>query len=161
MTARTSPIASAVPGRIRVRHPRLRRTDRFQEALSRLETLDAFRVTESNPAVGSVLLSYDPDAVTPDDARAQVAALLSPVLDPAETPPQETPPQDAPAAGGKPAAPELKWRINRAAKIGMMGSMAATLAALGVGKRAHAGFGTLFVAFMLVHMTVQRKRLFQ
>ncbi|TWA61787.1 hypothetical protein FBZ84_11241 [Azospirillum baldaniorum] len=159
MTGRTSPIASAVPGRIRVRHPLLRRADRFQEALGRLETLDAVRVTESNPAVGSVLLSYDPAVLTPDDARSQVEALLSAVLHPAEAPP----PPDAPTsvAESKPAAPELKWRINRAAKIGMMGSMAATLAALGVGKRVHAGFGTLFVAFMLVHMTVQRKRLFQ
>ncbi|TWA85701.1 hypothetical protein FBZ83_103293 [Azospirillum brasilense] len=159
MTGRTSPIASAVPGRIRVRHPLLRRTDRFQEALGRLESLDAVRVTESNPAVGSVLLSYDPAVLTPDDARSRVEALLSAVLHPAEA----VPPPDAPApvADSKPAAPELKWRINRAAKIGMMGSMAATLAALGVGKRVHAGFGTLFVAFMLVHMTVQRKRLFQ
>lgn len=159
MTGRTSPIASAVPGRIRVRHPLLRRMDRFQEALGHLEALDAVRVTESNPAVGSVLLSYDPAAVTPEDARSQVEALLSAVLHPAEAPP--VPDDPAPAAEIKPAAPELKWRINRAAKIGMMGSMAATLAALGVGKRVHAGFGTLFVAFMLVHMTVQRKRLFQ
>ncbi|OYD81200.1 hypothetical protein [Azospirillum brasilense] len=159
MTGRISPIASAVPGRIRVRHPSLRRTDRFQEALGRLEASDAVRVSESNPAVGSFLLTYDPAAVTPEDARSQVEALLSAALHPAEAPP----PSDAPApvAEGKPAAPELKWRINRAAKIGMMGSMAATLAALGVGKRVHAGFGTLFVAFMLVHMTVQRKRLFQ
>ena len=159
MTGRTSPIASEVPGRIRVRHPLLRRTDRFQEALGRLEALDAVRVTESNPAVGSVLLSYDPAAVTPEDARSQVEALLSAVLHPAEAAP--SPDAPAPVADSKPAAPELKWRINRAAKIGMMGSMAATLAALGVGKRVHAGFGTLFVAFMLVHMTVQRKRLFQ
>ncbi|MFC5357445.1 hypothetical protein [Azospirillum himalayense] len=159
MTGRTSPIASAVPGRIRVRHPLLRRTDRFQEALGRLETLDAVRVTGSNPAVGSVLLSYDPAVVTPDDARSQVEALLSAVLHPAEAPPSAEAP--APVVESKPATPELKWRINRAAKIGMMGSMAATLAALGVGKRVHAGFGTLFVAFMLVHMTVQRKRLFQ
>ena len=159
MTGRTSPIASAVPGRIRVRHPLLRGNDRFQEALGRLEALDTIRVTESNPAVGSFLLSYDPAGMTPDDARSRVEALLSAVLHPAEAPPPSDTP--APAAEGKPAAPELKWRINRAAKIGMMGSMAATLAALGVGKRVHAGFGTLFVAFMVVHMTVQRKRLFQ
>lgn len=161
MTGRTSPIASAVPGRIRVRHPLLRRTDRFQEALARLEALNAIRVSGSNPAVGSVLLSYDPAAVTPEVARSQVEALLSAVLHPAEAPPVPDDPTPVPVAEGKPAAPELKWRINRAAKIGMMGSMAATLAALGVGKRVHAGFGTLFVAFMLVHMTVQRKRLFQ
>lgn len=159
MTGRTSPIASAVPGRIRVRHPLLRRTDRFQEALGRLEALDAVRVTESNPAVGSFLLSYDSAAVAPDEARSQVETLLTAVLYPAEAPPQ--PDEPASVAESKPAAPELKWRINRAAKIGMVGSMAATLAALGVGKRVHAGFGTLFVAFMLVHMTVQRKRLFQ
>ncbi|CAO3453709.1 hypothetical protein [Azospirillum argentinense] len=159
MTGRTSPIASAVPGRIRVRHPLLRRTDRFQEALAGLEALDAIRVSGSNPAVGSVLLSYDPAAVTPDDARSQVEALLSAVLHPAAASP--VPDDPVSAAEVKPAAPERKWRINRAAKIGMMGSMAATLAALGVGKRVHAGFGTLFVAFMLVHMTVQRKRLFQ
>lgn len=159
MTGRTSPIASAVPGRIRVRHPLLRRNDRYREALSRLEALDAVRVAESNPAVGSVLLTYDPAVLAADDAWSQIEALLSAVLHPAETaPPQEA---SVSAVAGKPAAPERKWRINRAAKIGMMGSMAATLAALGVGKRVHAGFGTLFVAFMLVHMTVQRKRLFQ
>ncbi|NUB23291.1 hypothetical protein GBZ26_29785, partial [Azospirillum formosense] len=87
MTGRTSPIASAVPGRIRVRHPLLRRADRFQEALGRLEALDTIRVAENNPAVGSVLLTYDPSVLTPDDARSQVEILLSAVLHPAEAPP--------------------------------------------------------------------------
>jgi hypothetical protein len=159
MTERTSPVASAVPGRIRLRHPLLRRHDRLRDAAARLTALDGVHVAESNPAVGSLLVLYDPAALVPATVEANVTAALESVLHPDEAPADRSEAGPAPPRGGD--GPDLKRRINRAAKIGMMGSMATTLAALAVGKRLHAGAGTLFVALMLVHMTVQRRRLFQ
>ncbi|NYZ13655.1 hypothetical protein HL658_13965 [Azospirillum sp. RWY-5-1] len=159
MTGRSSPIASALPGRIRLRHPLLRQPDRLRDAAARLAQLEGLRVAESNPAVGSLLVLYDPAALDPATVEAAVTAALEPVLHPGDAPAADPEAGPPPAHGRE--VPDLKRRINRAAKIGMMGSMAATLAALAVGKRLHAGAGTLFVALMLVHMTVQRKRLFQ
>ncbi|PWC44238.1 HMA2 domain-containing protein [Azospirillum sp. TSO22-1] len=149
MSAHTSAIVSAVPGRIRLRHPTLRRSDHHRDVADRLAAVDGLRVAESNPAVGSLLVLYDPAALDPAEAEARVAAVAG--LDPGA----------APAATPASAMRPMASRINRAAKIGMLGSMAATLAALTVGRRAHAGAGMLFVALMLVHIVNHRRRLFQ
>lgn len=153
MSARTSAIVSAVPGRIRLRHPTLRRPDRHREVADRLVAVDGLRVAEGNPAVGSLLVLYDPAALDPAEAEARVVAVA--------VPDSASAPAAAPAPAARPMAQPVASRINRAAKIGMLGSMAATLAALTVGKRLHAGAGTLFVALMLVHIVNHRRRLFQ
>ncbi|NUB17475.1 hypothetical protein GAY28_37680, partial [Azospirillum brasilense] len=88
MTGRTSPIASAVPGRIRVRHPLLRRTDRVQEAPGRLGAVDAVPVTESKPAVGTGHFSADPDPGWPASARSPVGGRRSRVFPPPVRPPR-------------------------------------------------------------------------
>lgn len=157
MSGRISPIASALPGRIRLRHPGFRRSGHHQALASRLAALDGLRVAEGNPAVGSLLLLYDPAVVPPATAEAWVLGAALEVLGIAEPAPAAP---SAPASSAKAAAP-LKWPVNRVAKIGMMGSMALSLAALGTSKRLHAGAGALFVALALVHTTVHRKRLVQ
>lgn len=159
MSGRSSPIASAVPGRVRVRHPLLRRAGRVHAVAARLEAIPGVRVAAVDPVVGSLLALYDPDACDPGDAERRIAAAAVAVLDPGPGP------EDAPEPGAGPGVEPsgrgrgIKRRINRAAKIGMMGSMALSLGALGVGKRLHAGAGAVFVALMLTHMAVHRKRL--
>lgn len=155
MTGRTSPIVSALPGRIRLRHPALRSPSRHRELMDRLTALDGLRVAENNSAVGSLLVLYDPTRVERMAAEAQVTAAAAAVLELGDAAP---PPPDAER---KAAALLPKWPINRVAKIGMLGSLAVSLAALGTGKRLHAGAGALFVALMLIHMAGHRKRLFQ
>lgn len=174
MTGPATPIVSALPGRLRLRHPLLRRPSRNRELADRIAALDGLRVAESSLAAGSLLVLYDPArvgrAAAEAHAAASAAAVLGTVAPPPQSPPEsapgdETAPSPAPAAAPAPAGgaggQALSRRVNRAAKIGMMGSMIATIAALGVGKRLHAGAGVVFVALMLVHMTIQRKRLFQ
>ncbi len=158
MTGSVTPIVSALPGRIRLRHPLLRQPARNRDLADRLAALDGLRVADSSTTAGSLLILYDPARTARGTVEAQVAAAAADVLNIAPPPAAPSPPSgNAKAAAGQTATRTL----NRVAKIGMMGSMAATLAALGMGKRLHAGAGAVFVALMLVHMTIQRKRLFQ
>ncbi|HYG85239.1 MAG TPA: hypothetical protein VD978_03190 [Azospirillum sp.] len=154
MSGRSTPIVSALPGRIRLRHPSLRQRSRSQELTARLAALDGLRIAESNPAVGSLLVLYDPACVERTAIEARVAAAASAVLDNGDAAPVNREEEGETALS-------LKRQLNRAAKIGMLGSMAVSLAALGTGKRLHAGAGALFVALMLIHTTVHRKRIFQ
>lgn len=165
MTGSVTPIASALPGRIRLRHPLLRQPARNRDLADRIAALDGLRVADSSTTAGSLLILYDPARTARTAAEAQVAAAAAAVLNIAPSPSAATPPSPAappsPPANGRAVGQTATRALNRAAKIGMMGSMVATLAALGVGKRLHAGAGAVFVAMMLVHMTIQRKRLFQ
>lgn len=158
MTGSVTPIVSALPGRIRLRHPLLRQPGRNRDLADRIAALNGLRVADSSTTAGSLLILYDPARTARTAAEALVAAAAADALN--ITPPPAAP--SPPPGTGRVAAGQTATRaLNRAAKIGMMGSMAATLAALGVGKRLHAGAGAVFVALMLVHMTIQRKRLFQ
>lgn len=160
MTGSVTPIVSALPGRIRLRHPLLRQPARNRDLADRLAALDGLRVADSSTTAGSLLILYDPARTARGTVEAQVAAAAADVLNIAP-PPAAAAPSPPPGTGRAAAGQTATRTLNRVAKIGMMGSMAATLAALGVGKRLHAGAGAVFVALMLVHMTIQRKRLFQ
>lgn len=66
----TSPISleHAVPGRVRVKVPRVRSDARFaQELRQRFATIDGVRRIEINPITGSVILHYDDDQMAPID----------------------------------------------------------------------------------------------
>lgn len=161
MTGSGTPLVSALPGRMRLRHPLLRRPGHNRDLAERLAALDGLRVAESSTTAGSLLVLYDPACVDRAVAEAHATASAAAVLGTTHAAPEPAEsPAPAPQTGGQ-GGQSLTRRVNRAAKIGMMGSMAATLAALGVGKRVHAGAGAAFVAMMLVHMAIQRKRLFQ
>lgn len=133
-------LVSVLPGRIRVRHPALREDERYRALSGRLAALATLT---GDPAVGSLLLTYDPSRIAPawmeERVRAEVAAVLP-----------------APASGGDPArrGRPLKRSVNRAAKIGAVAAMAVSLAALGSSRRLHAQAGLVAVALTLVHMAV-------
>lgn len=136
-------IVSRLPGRLRLRAREWRHAG-CNEALCR-EFLgwDGMLSAEGNANTGGILLRYDIGQVDPATMEARVAGRLS-----------ET---RLPAADADPD--ETLWRMNRYAKWGMLGSLTGTLVALAVGKRAHAAFGALHLAFLLVHLANHRNRL--
>lgn len=155
MTDKTA-FVSVLPGRIRLRHPLLRDAGRHRDLTTRLQALAQ---VEGNPAIGSLLLYFDPtDTGTETRIRAEVAAVL-----PIDPPPPSTA-RSSPHRGKRIALPQphkAKWQINRVAKIGAVASMAVSLAALGTSRKLHAQAGALFVVMMLTHMATHWRRTFK
>lgn len=144
-------IASHVAGRLRLRHPELRRTGRNAELAALLGGWEGVTGAEGKPACGSIVLRYDPARLLPAEAEARISALF-PVAK-AEV-----------VVAGEADSPEdglSLWSFNRPAKIGMLTALAGTLVALSVGKQLHAVFGALHVAFLLVHLANHRKKILQ
>lgn len=138
-------IVSALPGRLRLRHADWRDPSRHQAVAERLAGMGT---VSGNPAIGSLLLRYDP-------ARTgEVAAILAEILPPAPEP-------RAPARRAPGRRPIGKRDLNRAAKIGAMLSLALSLAALPGNRRLHAQAGAVFVALTLVHMAVHWRQTFR
>ncbi|MCW2286420.1 hypothetical protein M2323_004215 [Rhodoblastus acidophilus] len=151
-----NPFASALPGRIRLRHPALRNRDIHARVL---DSLREFADIESNPAVGSMLLRFDPtDAELEARIRAEVAALLGPAeASPAEPGSETAATAPPPAPHGSRRRRRAKWELNRAAKIGAVASMALSLAALKSSRKLHAQAGVLSLALTLIHIVVHRR----
>ncbi|MCR6629148.1 MAG: hypothetical protein NVV74_03320 [Magnetospirillum sp.] len=145
-----SPIASRLPGRLRLRHPALRRSPANRHLCDELGGWDGVTSAEGNPATGGVLLRYDPVQVEPAAMEARVETRLAELFD--------APPAKAAAPGG--AGLDMR-RLNRAAKVGMLTSLTASLLALAVGKRLHAAFGAAHLAFLLVHLAHHRRKMLQ
>ncbi|APR04492.1 HMA2 domain-containing protein [Thauera chlorobenzoica] len=137
-------IVSALPGRIRIRGKPLRSIERLAALAAALGRLDAVHSVTPNPKAGSLVLIYDAAAVEATEFEAEVEALT-----------------DAEVARHYAGGPRsTRMQINRYAKVGMLGSLAASLAFAATGhKRWHAATGSLFVAALLVHLTVHRRHL--
>lgn len=149
-------IASHLPGRLRVRHPELRVASRNQALQDTLRGWDGVRSVTGNPATGGVLIQYDAARIPPADMAVRIGAALRPPVSgnaDGRAEAAEAIPVSAPAPT------PLSWRVNRAAKIGMLGSLSGTLLALAVGKKLHAAFGMAHLAFLAAHLTVHRKKL--
>ncbi|MDV7212067.1 HMA2 domain-containing protein [Azotobacter beijerinckii] len=137
-----SRIVSALPGRIRIRDRALRdraRLARIEEALAGFEGIDSL---QPNPRAGSLVLHFDAARVEIEALEAAVDAAIDAEL-------------------ARPHAPRrrsLKMQVNRGAKLGMLGSLAASLALAAAGKKSwHAVTGGLFVACLGVHLAVHRR----
>lgn len=153
-----NPFVSTLPGRIRLRHPALRAQPSHAALAARLAALGV--VVQGNPAIGSLLLTFDAaDAGMPARIRAEVAAALPhPAPEHGASPARAVPHVGKRIALPKSRKASAKWEINRAAKIGAIVSMAVSLAALGTSKKLHAQAGIVFVAMMLAHMAVHWRR---
>lgn len=139
-----SRIVSALPGRIRIRDRVLRdraRLARIEEALAALEGIDSL---QPNPRAGSIVLHFDAARIAVEALEVKVDSIIDTEL-------------------ARPHAPRrrsLKMQINRGAKLGMLGSLTASLALAVAGKKgAHAITGGLFVACLGVHLGVHRRSL--
>jgi len=137
-------IVSSLPGRIRVRDKRLRHQARLELLEVELWKLPAITELQANAGAGSVVINFDPEQVEPATLESQVDAAVDKTL-------------DAPLAKTK---RPMRMRVNRYAKVGMLGSLATSLALAATGqKRGHAVAGGLFVACLGVHLTTHRKSL--
>jgi Heavy metal associated domain 2 len=161
-----SPIASRLPGRLRLRTPELRQR-RFNETLvAEFARWDGVLSVEGNVATGGILLRYDAGRVDPAGMEARVVARLDPPASAgrSEASPEVPPgvPSETPAAGSLlwPAG-SLLWPLNRPAKIGMLASLTASMLALTVGKKPHAVLGALHLAFLMIHLANHRRKLLQ
>lgn len=145
-------IASHIPGRLRLRHPSLRPAVRNAEAVSLVAAWDGVVSVEGKPRCGSVVVRYDPASIPPALIEARIGSMVAPAGG-----------AEGPEAGASSVAGEgfSLWRLNRPAKIGMLGSLAGTLLALTMGKKLHAMFGAFHVAFLLIHLANHRKKIAQ
>ena len=157
MNGKNGCLVSSLPGRLRVRHHALRGTELHQGLLSAFRAWPGVIAAEGNLKTGSILLHYDVARVAQVDMEARVLeAALGFAAGPEPAAP-EAPPQHPRSVSASRRA--LIRRLNRYSKIGMLGSLALSLAALTASKRVHAGAGGVFVALMLVHMGVHRHHL--
>lgn len=141
-------IVSSLPGRIRVRDKRLRDQARLNELKKGLSKIAAITELQGDARTGSVVVNFDPSAIEIAALETKIDSAVDKVLAEPLTPPLLT-----------------KKRINRYSKIGMVGSLAASLA-LAAARRKHwrhwhALTGYLFVANLGVHLIIYRKSLFR
>ncbi len=151
--------ASILPGRLRIRAPELRGIGIQQALQALLRELPATVALRANAAARSLLVVYDPQVMPPQAMQQQVADILDRVLGhPAQqtpTPPRKGAP--VPAVG---LAGSRQMQLNRAAKIGMLSSLSASLALAAAGaKHWHIGTGMAFVACLGAHLVTHRRRL--
>lgn len=140
-----SRVVSSLPGRIRIRDKALRSRARLAQVEAELKRVEGVVVVEPNAAAGSIVLHYAPDRTDPVRLESDIDALIDKAL----------------ALPQRPAGTRsLRMQVNRYAKIGMMGSLATSLALAATGsKRWHAVTGGMFVACLGVHLGVHRRHL--
>ncbi|RTL19733.1 MAG: hypothetical protein EKK55_18880 [Rhodocyclaceae bacterium] len=136
-------IASSSPGRIRIKDPALRRRDCLSRVHKELAPLEGVRELRPNLVAGSIVVFFDHGEVSPAKLEQRIEQAL-----------------DAALAAPRKARRSIHNRVNRAAKIGMLGSLGASLALAATGnKRWHAVTGGVFVACLGVHLGLHRKAL--
>lgn len=137
-------IVSSLPGRIRVRDKRLRHPARLELLEVELWKISVITELQANAGAGSVVVNFDAEQVELATLESQVDAAVDKALD----------------ASLDKSKRSLKMRVNRYAKVGMLGSLATSLALAAAGqKRGHAVAGGVFVACLGVHLTTHRKSL--
>ncbi|MGP1517919.1 MAG: HMA2 domain-containing protein [Ottowia sp.] len=179
-------ITSALPGRVRLRDPDLRRPRALAHMQGALRACAGVTRVKTNAHTGSVLLQYDSHALPPEQAHELLQTAWSEAL---ALPADEPPPAEAaeaaeaaesvveniaegetPSASAAEQALTLNWpatlarpgaeQINRWVKQGMLLSLGATVALAGAGaRRGHALAGSAFVALLLAHLYLHRSRL--
>lgn len=136
-------IASSSPGRIRVKDPALRGRDCLSRVHKELAPLEGVRELRPNLVAGSIVVFFDHGEVSPAKLEQRIEQAL-----------------DAALAAPRKARRSIHNRVNRAAKIGMLGSLGASLALAATGnKRWHAVTGGVFVACLGVLLGLHRKAL--
>ncbi|MFT3663431.1 HMA2 domain-containing protein [Piscinibacter sp.] len=137
-----SRIVSSLPGRIRVRDKTLRDAASLAQIHAQVERIAGVSAVESNAVTGSVLLRFDAARLDVAALEARIDRLV-----------------DALAARAK-SQGDRRMRVNKAAKLGMLGSLATSMALVAAGsKKGHAAAGCVFLACLGVHLTTHRRRL--
>ena len=138
-------ITSFVDGRVRLRHPSLKRAEDAELVRGFLASLPGILRVTVNSRTGSLLLEYDPDQISREDLLALAGqwADFASAQDEAEAP--------------------RKRRFDRAIRFtnrGMLATLGASLAfGLAGRERGHVVAGGLFLLFNLAHLYTYRKAL--
>ncbi len=138
-------VVSASPGRIRIRDRALRNPGRLAALEAVLAKREGILETSTNPGAGSLVLHFDPRRISIEALETLVDTTLDRLL-----------------ATPAPTGNSRRRQTNQLAKIGMLGSLATSLALLATGqKRGHAVAGALFVAGLGVHLSIYRRSIFR
>ncbi|TJZ79219.1 hypothetical protein FAZ21_02550 [Chitiniphilus eburneus] len=132
-------IASAIPGRIRIRDASLRNDDAQERVTRALAAIAGVLDTRINARAASIVVQYDPHNTS---GRAIEHAVLA-------------------AMGMRPSRGRpLRLRANRYAKYAALTSLGASMAFAAAGKKSlHIGTGLVFLACLGVHLGVHRRSL--
>ena len=139
-------ITSFVDGRVRLRHPSLKRAEDAELVRGFLASLPGILRVTVNSRTGSLLLEYDPDQISREDLLALAGQWA-----------------DFASAQDEAAAPR-KRRFDRARAIrftnrGMLATLGASLAfGLAGRERGHVVAGGLFLLFNLAHLYSRPRR---
>lgn len=137
-------VVSTLPGRIRVRDKALRNPGVRTRVEAQLWQIEGLIVMQPNPSVGSIVLHFAAGEIDPLKLEHEIDAII-----------------DAAIATPRPSGSRpLRMQVNRIAKLGMIGSLSASLVLAASGqKRWHAVTGAAFVACLGVHLGVHRRNL--
>ena len=129
-------IVSTVSGRIRIRSNRLKSQKIANKILREAEVLEGVTDVRTNPAAGSLVVSYDTRAVDTVELEDKLEALCMP---------------PKPVVNG--TNKTISHYANKATKVGMATTLATSLVYGYLGnKKAHIRFGKAFVVFAGLHM---------
>jgi hypothetical protein len=135
-------IASATPGRVRLKAPDLADVSMLDGVVRQLTALPGVRTVRVNAHASSVVVTFDDAHIDADSIATFVCGLIG-----------------TPSAKPR-SSKTLRLRANRYAKYGAMASLAASMAFAAAGnKRWHIATGGVFLACLGVHMAVHRRHL--
>jgi hypothetical protein len=151
-----NPIASSIPGRLRLRAPGLRNPARLESLHAAIAKWSGVLAVETNPKAGSLLVRYDVRHLERTRIEARAATAAAKVLGTHAT---------KVGAGGTAAdarhhggTPRVK--ANRWAKRGMLASLTVSLLLAAAGtKRWHALAGVAFMHALAVHLWAHRRHI--
>lgn len=136
-------IVSTVEGRMRVRANRLKTKKIAESVQEKINTLPGVSSVRINPKACSIVVHFDASKVDSEDLEDQVVDFCTPR-----------------ANGEKNNGKTLSKRANQATKVGMMATLATSLAYGFMGnKKQHVLYGKVFVAFAGMHMLKHSSRL--
>lgn len=143
-------IVSTLAGRLRVRSQRLRSAQRAQAVARKVAEIDGVSDVQINAAAGSLCVCFDPARLESEQLEQMIEQLVEP----------DATGDLVPRVREGLAGMRRSTTLNRVTKVGMMGSLGVSLALAAAGrKKAHAAFGTGFVAFAALHMLRNANRL--
>lgn len=135
-------IVSALPGRIRIRDPLLRKRAVLEQLLPLLENQPGIESLKANPAAGSLVILTTPGTLM-ETVETQLDEALAQAL-----------------GAARKIVHTRSANLHRYTKIGMLGSLGASMALIAAGqKKGHALTGSVFLGFLGLHLYHYRRNL--
>lgn len=137
-------IVSTVDGRLRVRANRLKSRKISNSVKERIEALPGVTGVRTNPGAASIVVHFHAEQVETDLLEDEIVKICTPTANGSN-------------GNGK---KQLSKRLNQASKVGMIATLATSLAYGFMGKKKpHIRYGTAFVALAGVHMLKHSRNL--